>query len=96
MHQKCSGHIHRAIWRILRPLVPHFLADVAFFCGRCAKYAWQLNFERHDRDSLTNLFNFNTFRDAAIGSPIEGYIQDVTYPRGDVKQDRQQCACLYG
>lgn len=77
MHQECCGHIHHVSESgdlKHSMLVPHFLVGVAFFYGRCARYAWQLNFERHDRHSPMNLFGFNTFKDAAIGSSIEGYI----------------------
>lgn len=72
---------------ILRSLVPHFPADVAFFPGRCAserrreRYARQLDFDRHvwrqprSWFPRTNLSDFSGFgRDAALESYWEGDI----------------------
>lgn len=79
MHQKCSGHIRRFLESYDLENSTSARSSFSgkrcfFFCYRCARYVWQLNFERHDfAISRRILFDFNTFRDVAIGSSIEGY-----------------------
>lgn len=88
-------HIHHARSRaILRPLVPHFPADVAFFPGRCASERRDMldswisigtYDDIHGRDSPDESLRFSfSFRDAALESYWGGiyiHIQDVTYLR---------------